>query len=113
MDTDEDCCVICLAGFTNPVCTPCPAQHMFCMQCLNGWISEAAEAGRTAYSCPSCRRAFDVAKGLADATSESQAALREEQFESRERVGCHHIHHQSNRDDHARRRIFGLDTYGG
>lgn len=36
------------------------------MQCLNGWISEAAEAGRTAYSCPSCRRTFDVAKGLAD-----------------------------------------------
>ncbi|PBK69150.1 hypothetical protein ARMSODRAFT_178101 [Armillaria solidipes] len=81
MDTDEDCCVICLAGFTNPVCTPCrkssilpimrsgkistfrpAAQHMFCMQCLNGWISEAAEAGRTAYSCPSCRRAFDVGK---------------------------------------------------
>ncbi|KAG7445095.1 uncharacterized protein BT62DRAFT_209676 [Guyanagaster necrorhizus] len=59
MDIDEDCCVICLAGFTDPVCTPCPAQHMFCMQCLNGWISEAAEAGRTAYSCPSCRRAFD------------------------------------------------------
>ncbi|KAK0239238.1 hypothetical protein EDD85DRAFT_829522 [Armillaria nabsnona] len=69
MDTDEDCCVICLAGFTNPVCTPCPAQHMFCMQCLNGWISEAAEAGRTSYSCPSCRRAFDVAKGLADLRS--------------------------------------------
>lgn len=39
------------------------------MQCLNGWISEAAEAGRTAYSCPSCRRAFDVAKGLADLRS--------------------------------------------
>ncbi|KAK0202486.1 hypothetical protein DFS33DRAFT_904898 [Desarmillaria ectypa] len=108
MDIDEDCCVICLAGFTNPVCTPCPAQHMFCMQCLNGWISEAAEAGRTAYSCPSCRRAFDVAKA-----SESQAAIREGQISSRERVGCNRVHHQSNRDDHARCYVIGLGPYRG
>ncbi|XP_054152439.1 V(D)J recombination-activating protein 1-like [Oppia nitens] len=48
--SDEYKCSICLTILQDPVCLPCPAQHMFCRLCITGYFQHLS-AG-TAKSCP-------------------------------------------------------------
>ncbi|XP_059421718.1 tripartite motif-containing protein 29-like [Carassius carassius] len=58
-------CPICLNLLKNPVTTTCG--HSFCMDCINGcWDRDASL--RQAYSCPTCRAAFNQRPALSKST---------------------------------------------
>ncbi|XP_050035794.1 RING finger protein 151-like [Dermacentor andersoni] len=45
-------CTVCLGVYRNPV--ECPCRHVFCSDCINGWLANSNGFGGA--SCPVCRR---------------------------------------------------------